>query len=507
MDSTAADIPDHWGLLPIKDGNVRVASFWGLMESTSPAAPLSAPMTLDSWLSAADGDPSGFWLQSLLAELAFPQAQVWGDVASVARADAGAAERYFSAGQDRGDPNLGYAGSEFIWAGGRLLDAWPADASEDQYDRVQTSEVETLLIGGTLDVATPPGAATEELLPHLPNGHQVVLSELGHSTDFWSYQPAASSRLINTFLDSGTVDDSLYRPAEVDFTPEVTQTAIAKGLLGAMVGFAALAALSRAGRDDDASRRRARRRAARGRDDRCAGRAGHLPRLGDPRPVGQGQGNRARGGDRRRPGRCVARVQRHRGASGRDHHDRRRGRGGEPDAARPRHRGGSPATGSCRRGRWLAYGWRCAHSGFLLGRDTSGALMGDVRVVRPDERAPGSPTPGMAREQAVVTDGLWTGVVHTEAGMVSGWHHHGEYETSIYVLTGSFRMEFGPGGADSLDAEPGDFLYVAPHAIHRERNPSDLPGSAVVVRAGHGEPVINVDAPQPGGAPGGPGTG
>ena len=61
MRRTAADIPDRWVFLPIKEGNVRVASFFGLMETTSEAAPLSAPMTLDSWLSAAEGDASGFW--------------------------------------------------------------------------------------------------------------------------------------------------------------------------------------------------------------------------------------------------------------------------------------------------------------------------------------------------------------------------------------------------------------------------------------------------------------
>lgn len=109
---------------------------------------------------------------------------------------------------------------------------------------MQTSNVETLLSGGTLDFATPPNAATNELLRHLPNGHQVVLAELGHATSFWSYQPAASSRLINTFLDRGKVDDSLYKRATVDFTPGVTQAALAKGIAGTMVGLALLAVLS-----------------------------------------------------------------------------------------------------------------------------------------------------------------------------------------------------------------------------------------------------------------------
>jgi hypothetical protein len=33
-------------------------------------------------------------------------------------------------------------------------------------------------------------------LPHLPNGHQIVLSDLGHADDFWPYQPAASTKLM-----------------------------------------------------------------------------------------------------------------------------------------------------------------------------------------------------------------------------------------------------------------------------------------------------------------------
>jgi hypothetical protein len=49
---------------------------------------------------------------------------------------------------------------------------------------------------------------------------------------------------VNTFLDSGRVDDSRYTHASVDFTPPSTQTAFAKLVVGVMVGFAALAVLS-----------------------------------------------------------------------------------------------------------------------------------------------------------------------------------------------------------------------------------------------------------------------
>jgi pimeloyl-ACP methyl ester carboxylesterase len=244
MGRTAADIPERWFFLPIKKGNVRVTSFFGLMESTSESAPLSAAMTLDSWLSAADGDASGFWFQSLLADFAFPQAFVWGEFAAAASSDAQAASEYFPTDKQDRDSNLGVATTAFGWGDGRLADAWPAPAGDGEFSRVRRSNVETLLIGGALDFATPPQGATKELLPYLPNGHQVVLPGFGHSTSFFAEQPEAGSRLINAFFDTGEVDDSLYQPQPVDFTPEVTQTALAKGLAGAMVGLALLTVLS-----------------------------------------------------------------------------------------------------------------------------------------------------------------------------------------------------------------------------------------------------------------------
>jgi uncharacterized RmlC-like cupin family protein len=121
-----------------------------------------------------------------------------------------------------------------------------------------------------------------------------------------------------------------------------------------------------------------------------------------------------------------------------------------------------------------------------------------VRRVRPGERAQGDRTQGVSREAAVATDGMWAGFVTTDPGMDSGWHHHGDLESTIYVLSGAMRLEFGPGGRDVIDAQPGEFIYVAPHAIHREGNPTDEPATLIVARAGSGDPVTNVEGPAPG---------
>ena len=129
MRRTAADIPDRWLFLPIKDANVQVVSMFGLLDSTPAASPTPAPMTLDAWLSAAEGDPSGFWLTSVLGDLLFPELFVRGQYAAAAMLDAQAARDYFARGP--GDlSNLAVAATAFSWGGGGLADAWPAAPDE-----------------------------------------------------------------------------------------------------------------------------------------------------------------------------------------------------------------------------------------------------------------------------------------------------------------------------------------------------------------------------------------
>jgi uncharacterized RmlC-like cupin family protein len=101
----------------------------------------------------------------------------------------------------------------------------------------------------------------------------------------------------------------------------------------------------------------------------------------------------------------------------------------------------------------------------------------------------------MRRRVAFEAPGLWAGVVHTEPGAVSGWHHHGDHETSLYVVDGRMRLDFGPGGAESVEARAGDFLHVPAGTVHREANPGTQTSTAVIARAGGGVPTVNVDGP------------
>jgi pimeloyl-ACP methyl ester carboxylesterase len=242
--SSFAHVPSHWLFLPIKKGDFKAAAFFGLINDTSAGGgPIASPLTINSLLAADKGDASGAWFLSFMAQLTFPSSFAWGDLAAIGRSDATYAKHFYASGANRGSL-ISAAGNDLIWAGGRVLNAWPANPDENEYTHVQNSNVPTLLIGGNLDFATPPQNATRELLPHLANGRQVVLSNLGHADDFWPYEPTAGTRLLNTYLDTGKVDTSLYTHNKVDFSPGSSQGAYAQDLLGAMMGFGLLMILS-----------------------------------------------------------------------------------------------------------------------------------------------------------------------------------------------------------------------------------------------------------------------
>jgi uncharacterized RmlC-like cupin family protein len=121
------------------------------------------------------------------------------------------------------------------------------------------------------------------------------------------------------------------------------------------------------------------------------------------------------------------------------------------------------------------------------------------RAVGPAQRAvaAGPATPGMVREEAFAGDDRWVGIVRTEPGVWSGWHHHGETDTYFYVLRGVIELEFGPGGRERLRVGAGDYAHVPRGVIHREGTTPDEPAEAALVRIGAGAPVVNVEGPEP----------
>jgi hypothetical protein len=101
-----------------------------------------------------------------------------------------------------------------------------------EYRQVHPTDVQTLLISGSVDFSPPAQFARDELLPSLRNGKQVILAERGHIGDFWGFQPEAAERLLTSFFDTGDVDDSLFTYLPMDFKPAMRFPVLAKILLG-----------------------------------------------------------------------------------------------------------------------------------------------------------------------------------------------------------------------------------------------------------------------------------
>lgn len=128
--------------------------------------------------------------------------------------------------------------------------------------------------------------------------------------------------------------------------------------------------------------------------------------------------------------------------------------------------------------------------------------MSEVQVIRgSDLSTMTSQTPGMHRATAVSGDtvgskSLWVGRVTLVPSARSGPHHHGNAESVICVTSGRIRLRYGDRLQNSLEAGPGDYIYVPPRVIHQEINlsPSD-PIDSIVIRDSQVNIVVNVVLP------------
>ncbi|HEX2641513.1 MAG TPA: cupin domain-containing protein [Thermoanaerobaculia bacterium] len=73
-------------------------------------------------------------------------------------------------------------------------------------------------------------------------------------------------------------------------------------------------------------------------------------------------------------------------------------------------------------------------------------------------------------------------------GGVAAAHIHVDFEVMLYILQGKVRHEYGPGLAQVVENEAGDFIYIEPGIPHEVFNASDTePVVAVVARSDSSE--------------------
>jgi uncharacterized RmlC-like cupin family protein len=121
-----------------------------------------------------------------------------------------------------------------------------------------------------------------------------------------------------------------------------------------------------------------------------------------------------------------------------------------------------------------------------------------IRTVGPEERKtlPGPAGSPFVRQEMFGDGRVWVGMVTTEPGGASPWHHHGEHETYVYILEGEATVEFGAGGSQHLHATADGSLHIVPPGVpHREINTGSTANRMLVVRIGAGPAVVPLDGP------------
>ena len=221
MKKAFADMPKRWSFFKLDTDKIKVATFLFIFEVDN------AAMVFDAYLKAANkGDYSGLYLIQLLFDVAMSKNNLWGDsLAKGLSADFEVNKDYrtwlrsFDKTTILG-PNL----SLVLWG---LADGWNPKLIPEEYRKLRNSETHTLIISGNLDNSTPTDFATNELLPTLTNGHQVVLNDYSHSM-IDNYQKEQIKSMITHYYKTGEVDKSQIKYQPINFKPKKSLNKMAK---------------------------------------------------------------------------------------------------------------------------------------------------------------------------------------------------------------------------------------------------------------------------------------
>jgi pimeloyl-ACP methyl ester carboxylesterase len=219
------NMPRHWLFFNIDPDSIRFGAHVLLFSNPN------IPMVFDSYLAAADGDPSAFAIFNLVGPMMLPTDRwILGEYFN--KGGTTDLENYGGIETIRlGNSILGAPFSEFLWP---MADQWPSELIPKELREFQESDVEMLLVNGTVDFSTPPNALDEARV-YYHKAQMVLLPEFSHVEDVYTLQPEAFKRLITSYYDTGVADSSLFVYQPLSFEPSLKLTVVAKLLVAAMV--------------------------------------------------------------------------------------------------------------------------------------------------------------------------------------------------------------------------------------------------------------------------------
>ncbi len=203
-----ATLPQTWNKMTVNQGKVKMMMF--MMAYTQKGI----AQIFDAFIAAKNGDYSGLaFLCMAYDQLPTMPGLNWGDNFSKAMSSDYDPERDYEYSMDPVGSVIGSPMSKLF--GLMNYGGWPIKSIPPEYRKLRYSNVKTLMISGTIDISTPAINGTQ-MLAFLPNGHQVILDNRGHQ-DLGKLEIKVYRNLVNTFFQTGQVEDSGFSKIPIDF--------------------------------------------------------------------------------------------------------------------------------------------------------------------------------------------------------------------------------------------------------------------------------------------------
>jgi len=226
MQTVLNQMPRKWLFFSIDPGKVKIMTFVLLFSRNS------APKVFDVFIAAENGDPSGLVLMSMMFDYMAGSMFNFGDLFSKAVSADFDSTRNYCLDMEPPDMPLGSPLSKLFW-GPMNHYVWPVKLLPEAYRKPRPSDVETLLMSGSMDISTPAEFAANDLLPYLRNGKQIIMAESGHM-DIQYLNIENTKRLLTGFYLSGAPDASMNTYVSMDFAVTWGFPKIAKIVIGVM---------------------------------------------------------------------------------------------------------------------------------------------------------------------------------------------------------------------------------------------------------------------------------
>ncbi len=208
IENVLAGLPRKWKKININPDKVKMMMFMMAYNR------IGIVQTFDAFVAAEQGDYSGIaFLSMAYDQLPNMPGMYWGEnFAKAFSADFDPKRDYIN---DM-DPEGSLIGSPMskLFAVG-TFGGWPMKSIPEEYKKMQTSNVTTLMISGSIDISTPLQYGTE-LLSYLPNGHQIILLDRGHQ-DTGVLQKDSYHKLVLNFFSDGSIYSD-FTDVPIDFT-------------------------------------------------------------------------------------------------------------------------------------------------------------------------------------------------------------------------------------------------------------------------------------------------